>query len=170
MNSADVTALRVQRGQRVLDAVLHHVVAALILPQKLSRRVAMVIASERSGVACTSTGTLRPDKPDRVHDAALFAEIGQRNDDAVDLFRVLLEQFGAMLRLSVGFHCAVLRFLGPEHDRRRSRGLKHGNDFFSAGLGQMIRKESAISYNHSKCHLSLRCHFSCSFSMPHSLA
>ncbi len=34
----------------------------LILPQKLSRRTAIVMLSERSGVACTSTGTLRPDK------------------------------------------------------------------------------------------------------------
>src|ERR1039458_9373074 len=35
---------------------------ALILPQKLSRRVAMVMASERSGVAWISTGTLSPER------------------------------------------------------------------------------------------------------------
>ena len=34
----------------------------LILPQKLSRRMAMVMVSARSGVAWTSTGTLRPER------------------------------------------------------------------------------------------------------------
>ena len=35
---------------------------ALILPQKLSRRTAMVMLSERSGVAWTRTGTFRPER------------------------------------------------------------------------------------------------------------
>ena len=89
---------------------------ALILPQKLSRRVAMVMASERSGVACTSTGTLSPESRMRVDDAALFAKVGQRDDDAVDLVGVFLEQLGAALRLGVGFHRAVLRLFRAEHD------------------------------------------------------
>ena len=38
---------------------------------------------------------LEPGEADGVHDAALLAEVGQRDDDAVDLVGVLLEQLGA---------------------------------------------------------------------------
>jgi len=37
----------------------------------------------------------------------------ERDDDAVNLVRVFLEERGAMLRLGVGFYRAVLRILGP---------------------------------------------------------
>ena len=79
----------------------------LIFPQKLSRRVAMVMCVGAVGRGLHQHRNLETGKPDRVHDAALFAEVRQREDDAVDLFRVLLEKLGAMLCFGVGFHRAV---------------------------------------------------------------
>ena len=101
--------LSVQRGERVLDAVLHHVVAAAHLP-------AEAVAAHGDGHVVGAVGRglhqhrhLEAREADRVHDAALFAEVGQSDDDAVDLVGVFLEQLGAALRLSIGFHGAVLR-------------------------------------------------------------
>ena len=58
-----------------------------ILPQKLSRRKAICILSVLSGVAWMRTGTLQVGEAERVGEAALFAEVGQGDDDAVDLLR-----------------------------------------------------------------------------------
>ena len=63
---------------------------------------------------------LEAGEADGVDDAALFTEVGQRDDDAVDLIGMLLEQLGAALRLGIGFHRAVLRFLGPSTTRVRA--------------------------------------------------
>ena len=107
LNSAEVSALGMQRGQRVVDAVLHHVVAGAhfaaeaVAPRGDGHRVGAV------GRGLHQHRNLQTRQPDRIDDAALFAEVGQRDDDAVDLFGVLLEQLGAALRLGVGFHRAV---------------------------------------------------------------
>ena len=64
-----------------------------------------------------------------------------------------------MLRLGVGFYRAVLRILGPEDDHFRAGCFKHRDDFFVAGLGQMIGKKAAVANYNSKRHGSLCCHF-----------
>ena len=109
-------ALGVQRGQRVGNAVLHHVVAGAHLAAE-----AVAARGDGHGVGAVGRGlhqhrNLQPGEPDRIDDAALFAEVGQRDDDAVDLFGVLLEQLRAVLRLGVGFHRAVFRFFRAEDD------------------------------------------------------
>ena len=55
----------------------------VILPQKLSRRSAMVIRPGVSGVACTSTGT-PVGHAQGIGDGAFVAEVRQGHDDAVD--------------------------------------------------------------------------------------
>ena len=87
-----------------------------ILPQKLSRRVAMVIASERSGVACTSTGTFRPDSRIASTMPRSSPKFGSVTMMPSISSRMLLEELRAMLRLGVGFYRAVFCFFRAEHD------------------------------------------------------
>ena len=49
---------------------------------------------------------------ERVGQAALFAEVRQRDDDAVDLVGMLLEQRGALLGVLVGLDRAVGGLVG----------------------------------------------------------
>ena len=61
----------------------------------------------------------------RVGDAALVAEVRQRDDDAVDLVAMLAEQVGALLRVVVCFHRAVFGVFGDSAitlDARPFRG------------------------------------------------
>jgi hypothetical protein len=87
----------VQRGQRVRNAVLHQVVARAHLAAEAvaARGDGHRIGAVRRGLH--QHRNLEPGEPDRIHNAALFAEVGQRYNDAVDLFRVLLEKLRAAL-------------------------------------------------------------------------
>ena len=60
---------------------------ALILPQKLSRRIGDGHVVGAVGRGLHQHRNLEPGKADGVDNAALFAEVGQRDDDAVDLVR-----------------------------------------------------------------------------------
>ena len=100
--------LSVQRGERVVDAVLHHVVAG-------AHFAAEAVAARGDGHVVGAVGrslhqhrNLQAGEANGVDDAALFTKVGQRDDDAVDLFGVFLEKFGAALRLGVSFHRAVV--------------------------------------------------------------
>ena len=160
LNSGESRALGVQRGQRVGNAVLHQVVAGAHLAAE-----AVAAGGDGHGVGAVGRGLhqhrdLEAGEADGVDDAALFAEVGQGDDDAVDLVGVLFEELGATLRFRVGFHRAVLRVLGAEHDGARAGCFKNRDDLVAAGLGQMIGEKAAIAHNHAKCHCSLRCHLS----------
>ncbi len=151
-------ALGVQRGQRVGNAVLHQVVAGAHLAAE-----AVAADGDGHGVGAVGRGlhqhrNLQAGEADGVHNAALFAEVGQGDDDAVDLVGVLLEELGALLRLSVRFHRAMLRFFRAQHDGARAGRLQNCDDLFAAGLGQMIGEESAVAHHYTKCHFALRCH------------
>ncbi len=93
---------------------------------------AEAVAARRDGHGIGAVGrglhqhrNLQPRQANRIHDAALFAEVGQRNDDAVDLLCMFLEEFGAMLRFGVCFHRAIFGLLRAENDRARSRSLQY---------------------------------------------
>ena len=138
----------------------------LIFPQKLSRRVAMVMVSERSGVACTSTGTFKPDRRMASTMPRSSPKLGSVTMMPSISSACFLKSSAQLLGLSVSFHCAVVRLFRAEHDGLRACGFKCCDDFFTAGLGQVMREKAAISYNNSKCHLALRCHDHCSFVAP----
>ena len=53
----------------------------------------------------------------RVGEAALLAEVRQRDDDAVDLGSMLFEQRSALLGVLIGFDRAVRGLLRREHNR-----------------------------------------------------
>jgi hypothetical protein len=117
------------------------------------------------GRGLNQDGHLQPGEADGVDYAALFAKVGKGNDDAVDFVGVLLEQFCALLRLSVSLHRAVFGVLRAQHDGAGAGSLKDLDDLIAAGFCQVIRKKSAIAYNDAKCHCLLRCHFLCSLSL-----
>jgi hypothetical protein len=150
--------LSVQRGERVENAVLHHIVATAHLSAKAVAAVGDGHGIGAIGRGLHQHGHFQSRQADGVDDAALLAEVGQRDDDAVDLFGVFLEERGAALGLSVSFHRAVMRLVRAEHDGHRSGGLKDCDDFFAAGFGQVMREKSAIAYDDSECHFALRCH------------
>ena len=125
MNSGESSALGVQRGQRILDAVLHHVVAR-------AHFSAEAVAAHGDGHVVGAVGrglhqhrNLQPGQADGVDDAALFAEVGQGDDDAVDRVGMLLEQLRAALRFSVSLDRAVVGLFRTEHDRLGPGGLKN---------------------------------------------
>ncbi len=60
----------------------------------------------------------------RIGNAALFAKVGQRDDDAVDVVGVLLEELCAVLRVGIGFNRAVLRVFGSQNQSLRAGGFK----------------------------------------------
>ena len=91
-----------------------------ILPQKLSRRSCDRHRPGSSGVACTSTGTSQVGQAQGVGDRPLLAEVRQRDDHAVDLVAVAVEQLGAPARLLARGHRAVLGGVGAEDDHRHA--------------------------------------------------
>ena len=92
-----------------------------ILPQKLSRRWEIFISAARSGVACTSTGTFSVDRRNRIHNPPLFAEIGQCNNDTINLVAMLAEEIAAQARFRRGFDRAELGFLRSQRDGADAR-------------------------------------------------
>jgi len=150
--------LGVQRGQRILDPVLHHVVAGAHFAAE-----AVAAGGDGHGVAFVGSGLdedghLETGKADGVDHTALVAEVGQGDDDAVDGFAVFLEEIGAALGFSKRFHRAVLRLLGGKHDRLCSGRFNCGDHLFAASFCQVAWEESAIAHYHSIGHCSLRCH------------
>ena len=150
-----IERLGVQRGQRILDAVLHHVVTRAHL-------AAEAVAAHGNGHVVGAIGrglhqhrNLQPGQTNGIDDAPLFTEVGQGDDDAVDLVGMLLEQLRTALRFSVSLDRAVGGLLRTEHDRPGPGGLQNCNDLFPARLGQMIRKKAAIPYYHPKRHRAL---------------
>jgi len=98
----------VQRGERILDTVLHHVVACAHFAAE-----AVAACCDGHGVGAVGRGlhqyrNFQPGEADSIDDAALFAEVRQGYDDAIDFFSMLLEEIGAALRLRIGFHGAML--------------------------------------------------------------
>ena len=88
-------ALGMQRGQRVGNLVLHQVVTGAHL-------AAEAVAADGDGHLFGAVGrglhqhrNPQAAEADGVHNAALFAEVGQSDDDAVNLVGMLFEELGA---------------------------------------------------------------------------
>ena len=147
-----------QRSERIGDSVLHHIVAAAHL-------AAEAVAAHGDGhVVCAigrgldEDGNFEAGEADGVDNAALFAEVGQGDDDAVDFVGVLFEELRAALRFGVSFDRAEVRLLRTKDDGRCARRLENRDDFITAGLGQVVREKAAITNYDSKGHFALRCH------------
>ena len=87
---------------------------------------------------------------DGVDDAALLAEVRQRDDDAVDLVAMLAEELGATARFIGCFYGAELRLLRRERDDAYAGLFEHTDHRLSTFLGEVIGKETTISNNQCK--------------------
>ena len=104
-------------GQREGEAVLAQVVADRDLA---AEGVAAALDVERSQVIRVGLHQdrhIQPGELDRVGHALLVAEVGQADQDAVDLVAVLLEQLGAELGVRVGLHRAELGLVLAQRDQ-----------------------------------------------------
>ena len=144
----------VQRGERVGDAVLLEVVADRHL-------AAEAVAAEGDGhlAGCVGRGldehgNAEVGEAEGVGEAALFAEVGQGDDDAVDFGGVLLEERGALLGVFVGFDRAVRGLFRREHDRLDARGFERGNHFKTSAGGEVAGEKATVAYHDAHCHLT----------------
>jgi hypothetical protein len=145
----------VPAGERVADAVLLQVVAgrhlaaeavAPVLDRHQRRRVWRRLHQDRH---------VQVGHPERVRNAPLVAEVGQRHDDAVDRVPVPPEEVGARPRLGPRLDGAVLRVVRPEHDDFDPRLLQDGAHLLAAGLGQVIGEEAPVADDQSDGHKNL---------------
>jgi hypothetical protein len=148
-----VGGLGVQLGERVGDAVLLEVVADGHLS-------AEAVAAEGDGHLAgvvgrglDEDGDLEVGETEGVGEAALFPEVGQGDDDAVDLGGVLFEQSGALLGVLVALDGAVGGLLGAQDDRLDAGGFERGDHLEPATGREVAGKEAAVSYDYTHCHL-----------------
>ena len=66
-----------------------------ILPQKLSRRKAIVMFAGAVGRRLDQHRNMESRKSQSIGDAAFFAKVGQCDDNSIDLFAMALEEFCA---------------------------------------------------------------------------
>src|SRR5207248_8689847 len=79
-----------------------------------------------------------------VGNGPLFAEVWQRNHDAVNPVAVFLEEFSTMARFFAGFDRTILALLRSQGHYIHTRAVERTNHLLAAALCQMIRKESAV--------------------------
>ena len=143
-----------QCGQRVGNSILlqvvadRHLAAERIAPEgdaHLARRVGRRLDQHRNA---------QIGEADRIGQAALFAEVRQRDNQPVYLGSVRLEQRRALLRVLVSLHRAVCGDIRMEHDGLDTGGFECGDDFEAAAGCKVRREESAVAYQNSHGHWS----------------
>jgi hypothetical protein len=97
-----------------------------------------------------------PQKESRqgVGEAALFAEVGQGDNDAVDFGGVLFEELRALPGVFVGFNGPVRGLLRGEHDGLDAHGFECCNHLQTSAGGKVAGKESTITYDDAHSHLT----------------
>ena len=138
------------RGERVTDAVLPQVVAhrnlsaEAVAPPAHQHLVGLV------GKSMHQHRHIEPRHADRVGHAALVAEVGQADQNAVDLVAVLLEQVGAPTRVLQGFDRAELGLFGGQAHRPVALLLQQAQDFYAAVARQHGGEKTTITDDYSK--------------------
>ena len=119
----------------------------------------MVMMPGVSGVACISTGTFRSAMRKCFRDGAFLAEIGQRDDDAVDLIADACETGRRTLLASWRVSTAPCLESSRAETRSPSwpAALEHRDHLFPAAARKMIGEEAAIPDNNSE--VSSSCDF-----------
>ena len=82
---------------------------------------------------------------DGVGDRALVAEVRERDQEAVDLVAVRLEEIGAGARVGEAFDRAEFRGFGGERDGAKARALEGGKHLGAAGGTQMRGEKASIA-------------------------
>src|ERR1019366_4687523 len=141
----------VQRGERVGNTVLLEVIAGAHFA---AEAVATILDGHQSrGVrrGLYEDGHVEVGLAQSVGDGALFAEIRQRDDDAVDLVAAAPEQVGAEGHIAAAGDGAAVGLFRSHRDYSVARFLKDRDHVFAAALGQVGRKESAVAHDHAEC-------------------
>ena len=147
---ASVCSVVSEYGMPYCFRLLH----ADILPQKLSRRSAMVIRPGVSGVAWISTGTSRPALRRVSAMARSSPKFGSvtMTPSILSLFlRNSSAQRVASARLVMAPH---LVSSAPSHDHAVAGVLDDRDHFLAAALRQMVRKEPAVADDDAESHLA----------------
>ena len=139
-----------QRRQRIRNFVLRQIVAGAHLAAEAIAPHGDGHVVGAIGRGLDEHGYVQAGGPQRLHLAALFTKIGQRDDDAVDLVAVAVKQLRALAGIRTGFHSTVLRVFRGENHYAVAGGFQHADDFLTAGLGQVIREEAAIADDDAK--------------------
>src|SRR5437868_546228 len=95
-------------------------------------------------------GYIEPGHANRLRDRALVAEVRQRDDDAVDIVAMLLEQRRTRLGFVAAFDGAVIRFLRADDHRVDAFFLERAQNLVAARAGEVPGKESAIADDHAE--------------------
>jgi hypothetical protein len=90
----------------------------------------------------------------RVGNGALVAEIGQCDNDAVDLMAVFAKQFRKLGSLGEALDGAVPGFLRSDGNHVVAGLLERLDHFAAPALRQMTGKEPAVSDDQTKSHLT----------------
>src|SRR6202789_3017068 len=144
----------VERGERVGDAVLLEVVADGHLAAEAVAAEGDAHFARGVGRGLDEDGHVEIGQAERVGQAALFAEVWQRDDDAVDLGGVLLEEFSALLGVFVGFYGSVRGLFRGEHDGLNAHRFERSNHFKTPAGCEVAGEESAVSHDDSHRHLT----------------
>ena len=86
----------------------------------------------------------------RVGHGALVAEVGQRDQHAVDLLAMCVEQLGALVGVLQALDAAVGRVLRPQRDDLEAGVFQHLDHLFPARLAQVAGKEAAVADDQSE--------------------
>ena len=135
----------VARGQREGDAGLLEVVADGDLAAE-----GVAAAGDAEGVKVVGVG-LNEDRDvqtgefDRVGDAFFVAEVGEDDQNAVDLVAVAAKRSAHFAGIGVGFDAAELGLLRREHDGLDTCGLEEGKDVLACFADEDIREEIAVA-------------------------
>ena len=82
--------------------------------------------------------------------AAFVAEVRQRDEDAVNLAGLLLEQVGAFLRVFHGFDRAEPGCADRQGDRADAKFFEQGENFLASGVTEMGGEETAVADDNSE--------------------
>ena len=96
-------------------------------------------------------GHLEPGHAQSVRDAFFIAEIRQADNNAVNLFAVLLEQIGATAGVGQRFDRAKLRQFRGQADRSVAFLLERLQHFVAAVAGEHGGEESPVADDNAEC-------------------
>src|SRR2546428_6295473 len=87
-----------------------------------------------------------------VGNSALFAEIWQSDNDALNTLTIFLEQLGTAPDFIAGFQRSVLALLRSQCHHIDARGSEYAQHLFPSALGKVIRKEATVANDQAHRH------------------
>jgi hypothetical protein len=130
--------------QRERDVRLLEVVADGNLP---AERVAAALDAQGIEIVRVALNEYRHAQAgllERVGHTLLVPEIGEADQDAVDLVPMGREEIGALARVGIGFDPTELRLLGREHDGADAEGFKEFVEIFAGLADEDVGKKSRL--------------------------